>query len=129
MIALFKSLFAPIITYAVELNPDSLNPMTPVSDMPTFISDFFPMMVKIIAAIAVLSIAFWGIRYMYSNVPGMEKVSKDRIWGALLGLLLALSSYMILNIINPNIITSVECFVNSSAPGCPDWQQNVYPAH
>ena len=98
----------------VSLNPDSLNPTNPLgsgaSMMATFVGDLFPMMIKIIAAIAVLTIAFWGIRYMYSNVPGMEKVSKERIWSVFLGLLLALTAYLILQIINPEILTSTNSF-------------------
>ncbi len=98
----------------VELNPDSINPSTSgLPDMPTFLGDLFPTLVKVIAAVAVLTIAYWGIRYMLSNVAGTKGVSKDRIWSTLLGLLLALSAYLILNVINPDIIGSLSNFVGS----------------
>jgi hypothetical protein len=102
----------------VSLIPDSLNPAISIARTTTstaaFFSDLFPTLVKVIAAIAVLSIAYWGIQYMLSNVAGTKGVSKDRIWNSLIGLLLALSAFLILNIINPRIIESLNCFVSTS---------------
>lgn len=110
--------FNSFTAYAVELvNPNSLNPALPVSTSPNameqFFGDLFPMLVKIIAAIAILAIAYWGIMYILSGVPGIKGVSKDRIWNSLLGLLLALSAYLILEIINPDILASLKTFVNN----------------
>jgi hypothetical protein len=108
-------LFNLMLIFQVPLVADSsaIDPKTGLSNIPTFLGDLFPTLVKVIAAIAVLTIAYWGIRYMLSNVAGTKGVSKDRIWSTLLGLLLALSAYLILEIINPDIIGSLSNFVGS----------------
>lgn len=118
---LFSIIFITIILLearlvsAVEFIPDN-SAIDPGSDLPsisTFLGTLFPTLVKVIAAIAVLTIAYWGIMYMLSNVAGIKAMGKDRIWNTLLGLLLALSAWLILNIINPDIVGSLNRFVGS----------------
>lgn len=104
------------LIFAIPLIPDSLNPLNtgPLPGMPEFISDLFPTLVKVVAALAVLTIAYWGIRYILSGIPGIKSFGQERMWSALLGLLLALSAYLILDIINPNIIQSLRDFTGSN---------------
>jgi hypothetical protein len=79
----------------------------------TWVTDNFPLFIKLIAAIAVLTIAYWGLRYILSGIPGIQSYGKERMWSAILGLILALAAYMILEIINPDILNSVNSFLSS----------------
>lgn len=107
MILPFNFMLTPLVS------TQPLDPSTGLTDLPTFIQNVFPLLVQIIAGVAVLTIAYWGLRYMLNNVAGIKGMGREKIWNALLGLLLALAAMLILNIINPNIIKSLECFVST----------------
>lgn len=100
------------VTLQIDTGP--ISPTTELSSVPEFVGSVFPTLVAIIAAAAVLAIAFWGVRYMLSNVAGIKGVSKNRIWDALFGLLIALSAYLILKTINPDILNSLNNLVSNS---------------
>lgn len=76
-----------------------------------WVSETFPLLIQIISAIAVLAIAYWGIRYILSGIPGIKSYGKERMWSAILGLLLALAAYLILKTINPDILSAVNNFL------------------
>ena len=57
-------------------------------------------------ALAFVMIVVGGIQYSTSFAdPGAKKAGLDRIYGALIGLVLALVSYLILNTINTSLVT------------------------
>lgn len=56
--------------------------------------------------LAVLMIVIGGIQYIGSGMsPSGKSDAKDRITNAIMGLLLALLSYLILNTIDPNLVS------------------------
>ena len=71
---------------------------------------YLNMMIKlfigICAVLAVIMIVVGGIEYMTSELPGLKSEGKDRIVQAILGLLLALGAWTLLNTINPNLLDS-----------------------
>lgn len=71
------------------------------------IAGYINMMIKlfigICAVLAVIMIVMGGIEYMTSELPGMKSEGKDRIIHAILGLLLALGAWTLLNAINPHL--------------------------
>ena len=68
----------------------------PTSDLATFIKAVYNFGVAAAAALAVLMIAWGGIEYMTTDAFYGKSEAKGKITGALWGLLLVLSSYLIL---------------------------------
>jgi hypothetical protein len=69
-----------------------------------FIDLALKVLIGIAAVILVVQIILKGYQYMTTDVPFMKAGSKERIREAAGGLLLALSSYLILNTINPRLL-------------------------
>lgn len=56
------------------------------------------------AVLLVLRIMFEGYKYITSDIPRLKTNAKSGLWDAVLGLVLALSSFLILNTINPKLL-------------------------
>ena len=81
-----------------------------------YLKTAFPFFIQVSVALAILMIAWGGLEYILSRVPGAKSEGKGRINQALFGLLIALTAYLILTTINPNIPTTS---LTSSAPPAP----------
>ncbi len=72
------------------------------------IGDFLNLILKIMiglsAVVLVVQIILRGYQYMVTDIPFLKISAKARIFEAFGGLLLALSSYLILNTINPKLV-------------------------
>ena len=88
------------------LQPDILGPgdHTKESSLGNYLSLLFGTLIALAGGIAVLIIVVSGLQYILSEVPGIKSSSKGRITEALVGLVLALSAWLILNTINPDLI-------------------------
>ncbi|HTH93565.1 MAG TPA: M15 family metallopeptidase [Candidatus Paceibacterota bacterium] len=62
------------------------------------------LLIGICGVVLVLRLMFEGYQYMVTDVPFLKASSKAGFFTALTGLLLALSSYVILNTINPKLV-------------------------
>ena len=62
------------------------------------------IVIGLMGVLAVIMVVFGGIQYMISSSGGEKGAGKERMTNAIYGLILALSSYMILNTINPNLV-------------------------
>lgn len=70
-----------------------------------YAKQFFPFLLSIAAILAVVMIVIGGIQYTASaGNESLVKDAKDRITNALLGLLLAVTAWLILYTINPDLI-------------------------
>jgi hypothetical protein len=71
--------------------------------------DYIGIIIKIvfglIGVLSVLMIVIGGIEYMSTVSIGEKEGAKSRITSALMGLLLALASYIILNTLNPDLVS------------------------
>lgn len=77
-----------------------------------YASNAFDISIGLAALLAVLMIVVGGIQYTVTAVSeSAKKDAKDRIWGALWGLLIVLSAWLILNTINPDLV-SLDIFRN-----------------
>ena len=115
--ALAISFAIPVVTYAaggfVPLTKDadfqkifgmnSVNSGTGINDLGTFINAAFKVTLSIGAVLAVLRIAYAGYQYMSSDAWGEKSHAKEIIGDVVIGLLLLLSVYLILNQINPQL--------------------------
>lgn len=76
-----------------------------VKDFPDFISRFIPFLLAFAALAAFVQIVFGGIlRATSGGNPTAIGDANNRIWMAIGGLVLALSAYLILNTINPDLV-------------------------
>jgi hypothetical protein len=85
----------------------------------TKLGEYLNLMIKIFigfcAVAAVGMIVIGGVEYMTSELISGKEAGKERIEHAILGLVIALSSYALLNTINPNILnTEISSMGNTS---------------
>lgn len=78
------------------------------TDVSFQLGDYINLMLKVIIGIAgvlaVVMIVIGGIQYMSTDAFSGKEEGKSRITNALLGLVLLVGSFMILNTINPNLV-------------------------
>lgn len=73
--------------------------------LPNYVNYIFNFSIAISGLIAFIVLIYSGVRYMASvGNPTIQKDAKGRIFSALLGILILLSSYLILTSINPRLI-------------------------
>ena len=83
-----------------------LPPVTDNSDLGDYVGYFFGLAMYIAGILAVISFTIGAIQIISSaSSPDMEKDGKDRMKGAVLGLVLTLSAFVILKTINPSFVT------------------------
>lgn len=73
-------------------------------DLPTFLNKAFQLAIAIGAILAVLRIIYGGALYMGTDVFSKKNDAKTILQDAVLGLLLLLGTYLILNQINPDLL-------------------------
>lgn len=80
----------------------------PNVSLPQFVSYFFTLGVALAGALALISFTLGAIQ-LIASIDNAEAQSnaKDRMKGAVLGLILTLSSFLIIRTINPTLITPV----------------------
>src|SRR3989344_5264779 len=109
--ALFLALFLAVAvapTYAPlaplpAANGQLQNTVTPSG----YVLNLIKIGIGVASGLAVLAIAYSGIKYMMSDVVTNKSDAVQGIKNALLGLLLAISSYLILYTINPDLTRPV----------------------
>lgn len=73
----------------------------------SYLASIYQTGIAIAGVLAVLMIVVGGVQYISSGIsPSAKEDAKSRITSALLGLLLALISWIILNTINPTLLNS-----------------------
>jgi len=102
-------LFIPFVSFAdivyQPLEPTAFpDTITRTTTLGNFLAQVFQMGLAIAAALAVVMIVWGGVEIMLSETPFGKTNGKEKIWNAIWGLLLALVSWLILFIINPQIL-------------------------
>ncbi len=92
---------APISNYVT--NPVDISSSNSLSQ---YLNSMYALGIALCSALAVLMIVVGGIEYMSSDAMGKKTEGQDRINAALLGLLVALGSYVILKFVDPRLIGS-----------------------
>lgn len=100
------TLLAPIPGLTAILNPDICNQATEdqICDINVFINFLLKLLIGIAAVILVVRLIIEGYIYMTTDVPFLKAGAKKTFFDALMGLVIALSSYLILNTINPRLV-------------------------
>ena len=95
--SLFAQEYKPISVIPVDYSIGS-------GDISVYLNDIFTLVLGIAAVLAVIQIALGGIEYMTSSKIGSIENAKSKMWGAVIGILLLLSTYIILQKINPQLL-------------------------
>ncbi len=134
-IFLISILFFPVISLALELQYPEVNippfGKTTLSidmDLGKLIAWLYYFIIGISGFAAFLMIIFGGVQWLTSvGNPSQMGAAKDRITSALLGIVIILASWLILNTINPNLTTikmpglcgDRNCDSSESCSSCP----------
>jgi lipoprotein-anchoring transpeptidase ErfK/SrfK len=96
-----------------EVDSKTYSLLAPIGKMevaPDNIGDYFNTILKIAiglcGALAVIMIVIGGVQYMGNESIFGKTEAKSRIFSAILGLLIALGAYAILNTINPDLLSN-----------------------
>ena len=102
--ALSLFMFSAVYAHATLLEP-SVGGGNTSADPGEYFNNIYRLMVGITGVLAVIMIVVGGLEYIASAAnPSAKESAKKRIWAAIGGLLLALSSYLILQTINPDLV-------------------------
>jgi len=104
-------LLAPLPCQAGDANCDSNGQLTTFDPtQANNLGGYLNLMIKIFiglcAVLAMIMIVMGGIEWMTSELPGNKEHGKERIQGAVFGLVLALGAWTLIYTINPNILNT-----------------------
>ncbi len=108
-VAVFVGLFslffiADTVSAYVLLEPSVFSDGTTVVDNAgVYFKNLYQVGIGIAGVLAVAMLVFGGVEYIASAAVDMKKDAKDRMGAAILGLLLALLSWIVLDTINPDL--------------------------
>ncbi len=127
-------LLAPLPGLSVLLDPQecsngkAIGTISPdaICDINDLISYTIRFLVGLSAAFLVVRLMVEGYNYMTTDIPAMKVSAKSNFKEMLLGLLLALSSYVILNTINPKLVTNTSVIQSVAVGGLED-DQDIAP--
>jgi hypothetical protein len=74
------------------------------TDVSSYITGFFKLVISLSAVLAVIMIIYGGFKYISSAAEGGKTDGKKYIQNAVWGLLLVISSYVVLHTINPDLV-------------------------
>jgi len=86
------------------------------TSFPNYVREVFRIGIIAAGILAVIVIVYAGIQYMGSEAWTSKAEAKKKILAALGGLILALSAYLLLQTINPDLIPNVQNPLNISVP-------------
>ena len=101
----YYNLLQPLPGIGSQFNPSNA-PGQPATSLSSYLNPMINIFIGICAVLAVIMILFGGIQYMTSELISSKEEGKERIEHAVLGLLLSLGAWSILNTINPNLLKS-----------------------
>lgn len=107
---IWQLFFLPIISFAAKLEYELLESkafgteITKTASLGKFLSQAFNYGIAIAGVLAVVMIVWGGVEIMLSESVFSKDEGKKKIKNALIGLFLALFSWLILYIINPEIL-------------------------
>lgn len=113
------------LSYPNLPNPAGGDPITLTSDtsLPQLLNYFFTFFVMIGGLIAFGVIVFAGFQFMISGAnPAMRSQAMNRIRNVIFGLVLLLSSYIIFNTINPELVLLYTPGVGPQIPPPPEFK-------
>jgi hypothetical protein len=77
-----------------------------ICDVNEFLNYILKILIAITAVFLIVKIIMVGIKYMITDIANVKASAKSELMGAVTGLLIALTSYLILNTINPKLVNN-----------------------
>lgn len=117
----------PGLVLAAQTQYEPLAPIKGISEpgqkitAATYLPAMFRLGIGVASALAVLAIAYGGIKYMTSDVVTSKSGAIETIKNALLGLFLAIGAFLLLSTIDPQLTgnSAIQRLTNLSAPALP----------
>lgn len=96
----------PLITLAQYqlLEPSLIDHYSQSLNLIDYLKFIYRTVLMVVVVISILMVAIGGVEYIFSQVPGAKVEGKQRITNAIIGLLIGLSSYLILYTIDPSFV-------------------------
>jgi hypothetical protein len=114
--------FVPLADYGGTRLEGVFNVSTP-TNLTELVNNGFQIAIIVGASLAVMRIVYGGYLYMFSAAGTQTSKAKVVLKQAVLGLLLLLATYIILNQINPDILNLNAVLPQSNTNGVPTQQQ------
>ncbi len=96
-------------------------------DMNDVINYFLSLLIALSAVSLVFRLMYEGYKYMTSDVPFLKASAKSGFFAALGGLLIAMTSYIILNTVNPKLVTNANIGPTTLAIGVTQPDEDTVP--
>ncbi len=107
LITLFFSILFSNIAFAAEFSPLVGIPgldVNTAATIPQYVNAVYTTLIVIGSLVAVMRIAWAGVKYSLSGVVTDKESAKHDIQGVLMGLAILLLPFVVLNTINPNLV-------------------------
>jgi len=104
-----------------------------VKNLSCFVIGIYVYFASVVGILATVMIMYGGVKYLISmGSPQRMADAKDTIFSAVVGLVLVLGAYMLLNLINPNLVELKEINPKQILPiydlrPCSEYADNVTP--
>ncbi len=85
---------------------DSSDNVNTETGLGSYLNAMIKLFIGICAVLSVVMLVVGGLEYMTSELAHTKEAGKERMWQAVLGLLIALGAWALLNTINPNLLIS-----------------------
>ena len=102
-----------------EVNCGGNGTMQTTIDFKTYVQYAFNLFIALAAVAAVFMIVWGGFEYMTTDAWSQKKAGREKVTNAVVGLLLVLSSYLILRTINPQFVNIPASLVTPLKLPCP----------
>lgn len=123
-VSIILLMMIPVVTLAQSIKSyNFLEPDVLLGKKPASIEDFAGLLFTTLLSFTVLAsvfmIVYGGVQYIFSEAINKKSEAKRHITDALLGLLLALTAWLILNSINPKLVQGWQMGIQPSTGAAP----------
>ncbi len=106
LVVIFQAKTASAVTYKLLAPFNTAITTVDTGGFSAYLQQIIDIGIALTAAISVLMLIIGGLQYIFSSVSEKSKnEAKERITNAILGILIILSSYLILKTIDPNLLS------------------------
>lgn len=102
----------------------------PTPSLGEYLASIFRMAIVVVVILAVIMIVFHGVAYATTGAVGKKDDHRSGVWNAILGLVLALGSWLLLNTVSPRLASQLSIGIPSVHLDGPDpaWDNGNAPA-
>ncbi len=109
--------------------PDQNCSTPPCSGLGPFLKALFTILIMLAGILAFIMLVIGGITYATANAIDGHSSGKDMMWNAVLGLIIALGAWVILNTINPKLASDLSITIPKATfdDVSPEWKGGNAP--